>query len=364
MNSLKQQIIDLWRISFPEDTEEFIRLHFDRKYKEENTLACLHNNSVISALQMIPYKMTFYGNEINISYISGACTKPSEQGCGLMSWLITDAFFTMYQRDVALSALIPATGKLADYYAKMGYTFVFDYSQERYETIDLLGKNITTSKYEIGEWSDSDIGDVYAYFIEKEREQPFFIQHSQDDFSVVLEDIHNEKGTLFYIKNIFNHRICGLAFTVPSEDRILVKELLADSEGERHLLLWSIAKRYSETKEIICTIFPHTDSYLHLGMARAINAEYLLTLYAKAFPEKEFTLKITDPIISANNDTFLIKSGKVSRKTENTSPGNVIKISIEQFTQAILGYHTEKLPDAIKNLLSSLSSPYMNLMMN
>lgn len=363
MNDFKQQIIDLWRISFPEDPEEFIRLHFDRKYKEENTLVHRRNGAVVSVLQMIPYKMTFYGDEIDISYISGACTHPSVQSQGFMFRLLSGSFAQMYRRGVALSTLIPASGKVADYYRKAGYVFVFDYSQESYETIALLGKNITTSKYEIAEWNASGSEDIYAYFAEQESKRPFSIQHSLDDFSVILEDVHNENGTLFYVKNTFNHRICGLAFAVPSKDRILVKELLADGEGEKHLLLLSVAKKFSDTKEIICATPPRADSYSHLGMARAINVECLLTLYAKAFPEKEFTLKITDSIIADNDDTFFVKDGVISRKTEETQSKQVIEISIEQFTQAILGYHTEKLPDEIKDLFS-FSNPYMSLMMN
>ena len=42
----KQQIIDLWRLSF-NDSEEFIRLYFDRVYKEENTLVIEKNGQGI-----------------------------------------------------------------------------------------------------------------------------------------------------------------------------------------------------------------------------------------------------------------------------------------------------------------------------
>ncbi len=363
MDDFKRQIIDLWRISFPEDTEDFIRLHFERKYKEENTLVFRQDGAIVSVLQMIPYKMTFYGGEIDTSYISGACTHPAVQAHGIMFRLLSDSFQEMYRRGVALTALIPASEKVSDYYKKAGYAFVFDYSQEYYQTISLLGKNITTSRYETGECNFSGLDDIYFYFSEKEHERPFCLQHAKDEFFAVLEDLYNENGTLFYIKNNFSRRICGLAFAVPSEDRILVKEILCDGEGERHLLLWTIAKKYSDSKEIICATLPRVDSCFHLGMARVINAEYLLAFYAKIFPEKEFALKITDPLIASNDDTFLIKGGVVSRKTENVQPENVIEVSVEQFTQAILGYHAGHLPDEIKALFPS-SYPYMSLMMN
>ena len=63
----KQQIIDLWRLSF-NDTEELIRLYFDRVYKEENTLVIEKDGQVVSALQMLPYTMTYYGTDIRSLY--------------------------------------------------------------------------------------------------------------------------------------------------------------------------------------------------------------------------------------------------------------------------------------------------------
>jgi predicted acetyltransferase len=307
--------------------------------------------------------MTFYGEEIDTAYISGACTHPSVQAHGIMFRLLSDSFIEMYRRSIAMTTLIPASEKVADYYRKAGYTFVFDYSQEHYETSSLLGKNIITSKYEIGEWNVSVSDDIYSYFVEKESKRPFCLQHSKEEFSAVLEDLHNDNGTLFYMKNAFNHRICGLTFAVPSEDRILVKELLYDGEGEKHLLLLAIAKKYNDAREIICATPPRPDAHFHLGMARAVNAEYLLSIYAKVFPEKEFALKITDPVIAANEDIFLIKKGVVSRKAENAFIENAIEMTIDRFTQAILGYHVEQQSDEIVELFPE-SSPYMSLMMN
>jgi predicted acetyltransferase len=363
MDDFKQQIIDLWRISFPEDTEEFIRLHFDQKYKEENTLVARQGNTVVSVLQMMPYKMTFYEEKIDASYISGACTHPSLQSNGYMFRLLSDSFMEMYRRGVALTALIPASERVSHYYGKAGYTFVFDYSQEHYPVSSLLGKNKTTSKYVTSEWDSSGLDDIYLYFTEKEHKRPFCIQHTKEEFSAVLEDLYNDNGTLFYIKNNFDRRICGLMFVVPSEDRILIKEFFYDGEGEKHLLLQAIAKKYDDTKEIICAIPPYPGSFFHLGMARVVNAEYLLSLYAKTFPEKEFTLKIKDPVIVANEGIYFIRKGIVSKTTEDILPKNAVEISIDRFTQAILGYHTEQLPDEIAEIFPS-SHPYMSLMMD
>ena len=131
MDNNKPQLIDLWRTSF-DDSEEFIKLFFDRVYKKENALFIKKDGKIVSALQMLPYVMTYYGTEISVNYIYAACTLPSERGQGLMRQLIQDAFKVMESRKVALTVIIPADPWLFDYYRDLGYTEAFDYSEETY----------------------------------------------------------------------------------------------------------------------------------------------------------------------------------------------------------------------------------------
>lgn len=64
--------MELWRVCF-EDTEEFIRFYFDKKYKEENALVYWdEQGAAIAALQTPLYPMTFAGTQIITGYISGA----------------------------------------------------------------------------------------------------------------------------------------------------------------------------------------------------------------------------------------------------------------------------------------------------
>ena len=79
----KQQVKDLWRTCFG-DSEAFIDLYFDRVYQDDNTLTIERNGQIVSALQMLPYTMTYFGTEISVAYISGACTVPEQRGQGLM----------------------------------------------------------------------------------------------------------------------------------------------------------------------------------------------------------------------------------------------------------------------------------------
>ena len=67
--TVKEQVKALWRICF-QDSEEFIDLYFRLRYKNEVNAVIQNGDKVVSALQMLPYPMTFCGKTVQTSYIS------------------------------------------------------------------------------------------------------------------------------------------------------------------------------------------------------------------------------------------------------------------------------------------------------
>ena len=123
----KQQIINSWKTSFPNDSEEFVKFYFEKKYQPKNTLLYFKDDEIAASLQMLPYKMTYYGHLINTSYISGAMTLPQYRNQGVMGNLLIHAFREMKERKNILTTLIPQELWLIDFYKKFGYTPCFEY---------------------------------------------------------------------------------------------------------------------------------------------------------------------------------------------------------------------------------------------
>ena len=103
-------------------------MYFRLRYKNEINIAIESGDEIVSALQMIPYPMTFCGDTVQTSYISGACTHPDFRGNGVMRELLSQAFAKMLRNGMYFSTLIPAEPWLFDYYTRMGYASVFQYS--------------------------------------------------------------------------------------------------------------------------------------------------------------------------------------------------------------------------------------------
>ena len=127
---IREKVKNLWKLCF-NDSEEFTELYFRLRYNNDINIAIQSGEEVIAALQMLPYPMTFEGEDIHTAYISGACTHPDYRN-RVMHELLSQAFARMLHNNVALSTLIPAEPWLFDYYGRSGYAPVFRYAEETF----------------------------------------------------------------------------------------------------------------------------------------------------------------------------------------------------------------------------------------
>ena len=257
MDNNKSQLIDLWRTSF-NDSEEFIK-----------------NGKIVSALQMLPYVMTYYGKEISVNYIYGACTLPSERGQGLMRQLIQKAFEVMESRKVALTVIIPADPWLFDYYRDLGYTEAFDYSEETYirPSEIVLEQGVLVVPPEV-----PSMESLYNFFNKKQRERICYVLHGYDDFVTILRELQMSGGQMLTALNIQEEPI-GMIFFYPVGDYIYVKELMYDNDNIKNLLLQEATTQSKVEKAVCRTPFTGPGTF-PLGMARVLDRDRLIHHWA------------------------------------------------------------------------------------
>lgn len=291
----KQQVVDLWRLSF-NDTEEFIRLYFERVYKEENTLVIEKDGQIVSALQMLPYTMTYFGTEISVAYISGACTLPSMRGKGLMRQLLQHAFEEMKYRSVALTALIPADPWLFDYYRGQGYTEVFDYSEETYirPQEPVWAPKLTVVPPEV-----PSINLLYKYFDRQIRKRPCCVLHTKDDFITILRDLQLSGGQMLTALDEQEQPV-GMAFAFPpdhtagipeADKQLYIKEFFYNDNRIANLLLQEATLQNNVSKAVYKTppIMPGSHP---MGMARVIDTERLMHHWLSAHKNTSVSEKL------------------------------------------------------------------------
>jgi len=279
---MKQQIIDLWKISFG-DTDDFIRLWFDRVYKDENTFVIQQNGRVVSALQILPHEMTYCGTAIPTGYICGVCTLPSERGKGLMNRLMNQAVKEMQNRKYALATLIPATPGLFALYRRFEFANAFDYSIEVIQSDNSTDNPV--SDIQIVSYENLSPNTIYTYYNAKQRERDCSVLHSAYQFETIRRD-RILGGCEIWVA-LVNEQPVGLAFTDHVIDKtISIREIMYENVEIKNQLVRSILERH----HLHCAklrIPPTPSNSIPHGMARIINKELMIDLYRSFYTHSQ-----------------------------------------------------------------------------
>lgn len=343
--SIKEQVKALWKLCF-EDTEEFVDLYFRMRYTDRINHVIEEGGKVIAALQTIPYPMTYGGELLPVSYISGACTHPDYRNQGSMRKLLQQVHCRMFDEGICFSTLIPAEEWLKAYYARSGYAVCFRYGVEE-KVINRSMQPVDNGKFL---WNvceadpaSSSFAEVYKFFNERMHSRSCCIQHTLDDFKVVLADLHLSGGGCWAVRDA--DRWVGMVCCVPHSHSLEVKEILLDSGVSPDEVLALLAMQYG--KETIEIVKPSSSSLLDLGMARVIHVETCLRRYAQIHPDEVHCIYVeNDEAIPENKGYYLLEGGTCRRLSE--IPQICTVYTIAELTSFLL-----------KN-----ESPYMSLMLN
>jgi len=275
----KEQIKTLWRKCF-DDREDFVEFYFDKVYKDENAMSLEKEGRVVSALQMIPYTMTWCGTEITVAYISGACTDPEERGKGLMGELLHKSFHEMQKREYDITALIPASESLFEFYRAYDYTEVFDYSLQIFECPEIPSDIKMTPFLSL----DKDAGEQwFTYFDEQLRKRPSCILHTEDDFRNNILDTTMDHGLVIGILGS-NGAPAGIAFITATEEEVFIKEMLYDNDAIKERLLFKAAESF-QTCKVIYKTPPLQSTAQRYGMAMVLNKNKMIWQWLNAHPD-------------------------------------------------------------------------------
>lgn len=276
---MKAEILNLWKASF-DDTDDFVRLYFDRVYKDEYTLTLRENGQVVSALQMIPYRMTVGGTTVPLAYVCGVCTRPSERGRGLMHQLMQQAIAEMRRRGFTLTALIPASERLAGYYRRFGYTDAFYRSTEVYHAHAMPSGEAFCRIVSHRELPSET---VFDYFDRKCRERPCAVLHDAFGWETICMDCLLDGGDVWLA--LRDGEAVGLTLALPQPDHsVLIKEILYEHPAVKTALIrFAMNRFHCQTAYVRTPSAPAADAH-PCGMAMILDEERMTSLFQSACP--------------------------------------------------------------------------------
>ncbi len=124
----------------------------------------------------------------------------------------------------------------------------------------------------------------------------------------------------------------------------------------------TVQKSFDDFRAIVkeATLFDFPSKRSLVGMARVIDAEKLLSLFADRYKHKLFSVTIHDELLPMNNATFAISEGKSVKNGNSVSP--TFHFNIRTLAQVLLGYHTSWQDEPLRSVFPE-KTPQMHFMM-
>ncbi|MEG1579755.1 MAG: GNAT family N-acetyltransferase [Bacteroidaceae bacterium] len=332
----KQSVRKLWEMCF-DDPKEFVDLFFDEIYGDEQNVSIEKDGEIICSAQCIPDRMHFSKYYMSIGYIYGVCTHPDHRGKGLATKLLETANSKLRYEGRYLSIVVPESEHLFDYYASRGFATCFyqnlikepkGQSQYCYDGLNVAINLIS---------SDG----LFNFYESLQQQKTCSLIHIKDYFDIVIKDFKQSGG-----------KICGglapdteiLAIAFLEEDKAIKQATIKECLGKQNTdtALYRLLKEKYEKEDWSIVWKRETDKSdkeaIPYGMARIINTEKMLTIWAEEHPEFMKVISIDDDAISPeNNGTFLLAGGLCSRCNVRS---NVERYRIVDLTHKILTEHS------------------------
>ena len=276
---MREQVKDLWKLCFPDDSDDFVELYFRTRYSDEINSAIIESGRVVSALQRVPYPMRFMESVIPVAYISGACTHPDFRSAGLMSRLLDEAHLKMYADGNYMSVLIPANEGLIGYYSRFDYVVS---SQQKEKLLTGMCENVDNFKCDLAfselRRSNYELEEVCTFINQQLSTYTVSILHPVDDMEIVLSDLYLSGGEL----------------------------LSVDKQSEAAIIRF-VSLHYGVSR---------VEHLSPCGMARVINAYEMLKQISGKI-EGEYLLEVYgDNVIPENNGLYHISGGSCRKMVQ------------------------------------------------
>lgn len=315
--SMRDHVKTLWQLCFNDDPA-FIDLYFKYRYNDEINRSIEKNRRIVSALQAIPYPMTWCGTTVLTEYISGACTHPEYRGQGLMGSLLKQTHKRMKEDGVLFSTLIPAEKSLFDFYKSSGYADIFAYKKERWNTAaDSYHGDLTATCADLKE-EFSCRTDLYRFIDSLFARRACAVQHTYEDYRVIIADMLLEKCHLI-VASRGQERV-GAAFCTGADHAVHVEDFVVkEGEDSQEVMsaLFAGAQKAFNTDALSYNV-PVSDedksNVTMLGQARVINPRKAFDKWLPAHPnffnekgKEEWLIEVhNDTAIDDNNGFYML----------------------------------------------------------
>lgn len=305
----KQQTRELWKTCF-NDSEDFMDIYFKDKYTDESNLTIRHDGKVVAAMQLLPYRMTFYGAVEHVGYISGLGTLPEFRGKGYASNLLHEAHRRLYSQGATLSLLIPQDEELRHFYEKPqhGAFWTSVFRQELPLDVSNDGRFDKIEVTRPDEWGE----DLYIYYRRLTSELPFMVHPSENDFFAALEAADLQDGYVLVAHR--KRRLVGFCLAVKEPNgKVYIRTLAITEAATRAAFVDYLCKTCGVDKVYRRFCLPGSlKNSVPYAMARVVNVPLFLSYIATKNSGFQLHVGVEGDLdIPENNGWYIVENGRV-----------------------------------------------------
>lgn len=299
----------IWRETFLDPDNYIDDVIFKYKVTSDTVLLLEKDGVVASVVYMPRSKFSFWGKDVESSYVMGVATDKAYRGHSYMKGLMEEALRVMYSDGIIFCTLIPADDWLYEYYASFGFREAFYLKRERIKAPLSKPSGIILS-------DGIDERSMYKFYSDFYGDAQFCMKKSFVDFEAVTKDHILGKGRIRIAKKDGN--TVGMAF-VTGSDGCTIKELLANERQVHDALITDVADIFN-ADHVNLISRPKSEDVLGIyrrGMIRAVKIHDAIRLYAQAHRDEKIQISVFDDIIKENSGVYAIEDGfamKISDK--------------------------------------------------
>jgi predicted acetyltransferase len=177
-----------------------------------------------------------------------------------------------------------------------------------------------------------------------------------------------------WLLSFYNKFGFAQTFDTGNEDIISLKDLIDKNQGDLYEAYkeydaifrandMTVQKSFSDFEAIAeeAKLFDYPPKRNLRGMARIIDAEQLIKIFACKYSDKSFTVKVRDEIVRENSSQFQVSMGQ-HQKNPARIIQPVFEVDIRELVQMLLGYHTSEKSCSISSFFPEKSA-VMNMML-
>lgn len=351
----------LWKDTFA-DADEYINIVFGNYFNPNLCFTIYAGNKLLSSMLCVEYSFCEKHLCLKSAYQCGLATLPEFRNRGLMRKLIERANSNLYNKQFALSFLIPANDKLRRYYKVSGYvdvayinSEVYSYSHDyvcyevllycdgtglyecHYNSVNYIVRDVSAifnnvSKDELSIGYIKSYKDVCAYLYDaysmfvalKNTMSDMSLQYSFDDFIAICLDNYISGGKILCLTDD-NNKPLSIIFCSNIGKGSATIQLQVSTSEEAELLLLQILKYFLPEQTAVtvrrygCPAVENREvGQKPYAMVKILNVLEVLKFVADLYRNSEFSILINCDTISENEGLYVVRQGEVQFSQKET----------------------------------------------